>query len=630
MGDRSEVGLTKPTRLSLGLALLAWLVLALALPLAALTLNAFKLAGFPLGFWVAAQGSLIGLAALALVATRRTTDGNEAAVSAAQISTEAIGGAAFVGFAGVIAANGFDGLAFPLGIAAGLALLAILIAPRLDTYQTSSVGSYFAARFGSVWPKRLVITITAIGSVLLIAANLRAGGRAVQGLLATSFPVGIVATGVGMFALSILARLTGSGVMRWRSRIVFGLMLIAFVAPLVWLTLHQGRMPIPHIAYGAAIFDVAASEQKLLSSRLADFKSLKPLAAPFLSLSMWNFAGIVLSIALGLAALPWFTPRDAVNGQTAQPAARSVANATALSVVFLAGIAAIAVLLRAAVADLIGTGVKTAELPDAVLQSLRLSWVNVCDSYSDRANIPEICAKLSGQKGLVRLQDLAFDSDSYLFSASLIAGVPGLVWKALLAGGLLAALISGAAILGAAVGRADPEGRSPNLTRYTLVGLIFAGSTAVATLAPADIPTLFSEGLLLIASGIFPALVLGLFWARMGSPGAVAAMLSGFTVAGLYLVGVRLFPVAMFEWTGAVSNAAPSAVRKLAALKAVFDAATEESAQDAAWAALARHAQTVSNWWGLKPAAFVLIAAPLSFAAGVVATLLTARSAPGR
>lgn len=637
MADPFQVGLKTPGRsagIAFGIALVAWLVLALALPLAALTLNAFKLGSFPLGFWVAAQGSLLGLAALALVATRRKAEDQVggASPSAAQISIAAIGGAAFVGFAGAIAAYGFDGLAFPLGVAAGLALLAILIAPRLASAQSNSVAGYFGSRFGGVWPRRLAAIIMAVGSILLLAANLRAGGLAVQGLLATSLAAGIIVTGLAVFARFVLAQRAGSNLRRWLSRGAFSLMLIAFLGPLIWLTLHQGRMPIPHIAYGAAIFDIAATEQRLLTSRLADFKSLKPLAAPFLSLSMWNFAGIVLSIAFGLAALPWVLRRDPKVDEAGAPVV--VAHATALTVAFLVGIAAIAVLLRAAIADLIETGVKTTELPLALLQASDLGWVDVCGIHAfSAADVVAACAKLSGQKGVLRLQDLAFNSDGFLFSASWIAGVPAGIWTASLAGGLFAALISGAAILRAGAHQTGVEnpmwrmGPGPLSVQFTAAGLVLAAALGVATYATADIPTLFSEGLLLVASGIFPALVLGLFWKRVGPVGAVAAMLSGFIVAGLYFAGVRLFPVAMFEWTGALSNAAPSAVRKLADLKAVFNAATDDSARDVAAGALFRHAQTISNWWGLRPAAFVLIAAPISFAVGVVATLLTPRSA---
>ena len=297
-------------------------------------------------------------------------------------------------------------------------------------------------------------------------------------------------------------------------------------------------------------------------------------------------------------------------------------------------IAAIAVLLRAAIADLIETGVKTTELPLALLQASDLGWVDVCGIHAfSAADVVAACAKLSGQKGVLRLQDLAFNSDGFLFSASWIAGVPAGIWTASLAGGLFAALISGAAILRAGAHQTGVEnpmwrmGPGPLSVQFTAAGLVLAAALGVATYATADIPTLFSEGLLLVASGIFPALVLGLFWKRVGPVGAVAAMLSGFIVAGLYFAGVRLFPVAMFEWTGALSNAAPSAVRKLADLKAVFNAATDDSARDVAAGALFRHAQTISNWWGLRPAAFVLIAAPISFAVGVVATLLTPRSA---
>ena len=60
-------GASRPSgRLTLA-SLVAWLILALALPLSALTLDFVHIGGFPLGFWIAAQGALIGLAMLAVV-----------------------------------------------------------------------------------------------------------------------------------------------------------------------------------------------------------------------------------------------------------------------------------------------------------------------------------------------------------------------------------------------------------------------------------------------------------------------------------------------------------------------------------------------------------------------------------
>jgi predicted methyltransferase len=83
--------------------------------------------------------------------------------------------------------------------------------------------------------------------------------------------------------------------------------------------------------------------------------------------------------------------------------------------------------------------------------------------------------------------------------------------------------------------------------------------------------------------------------------------------------------------TGHLSTAAPSAVRKLADLSAAVDAAADPAARSMAQRALYRHALTVANWWGLKPAASVLFALPVGVVAGIAVTLMTGRfSEPGK
>ena len=53
-----------------------------------------------------------------------------------------------LGFTGYIAAMGYDGLALPLGMVAGVALLAILVAPRFVLYPVQSISGFFAVRYG--------------------------------------------------------------------------------------------------------------------------------------------------------------------------------------------------------------------------------------------------------------------------------------------------------------------------------------------------------------------------------------------------------------------------------------------------------------------------------------------------
>jgi len=53
------------------LALLAWAFFVLALPWAAQSLNVVEVLAFPLGFFMVAQGSLIALLLVAVLAARR-------------------------------------------------------------------------------------------------------------------------------------------------------------------------------------------------------------------------------------------------------------------------------------------------------------------------------------------------------------------------------------------------------------------------------------------------------------------------------------------------------------------------------------------------------------------------------
>ena len=180
---------------------------------------------------------------------------------------------------------------------------------------------------------------------------------------------------------------------------------------------------------------------------------------------------------------------------------------------------------------------------------------------------------------------------------------------------------------------ADAEGRRKgsvdaaalDFRSVALAVLLMLTALVVAMLGTVQIPNLVSESLALIASGLFPSIILGLFWRRMTANGAVAAMVTGFTVTGLYIAGVRCFPVVMFDLTGAMSDAAPGAVKRFADLKAALAAATGDDMRSSAKAALAGHAAGIVNWWGLKPAAIVLIGVPAGFLAGAIASLVTAQ-----
>ena len=197
----------------------------------------------------------------------------------------------------------------------------------------------------------------------------------------------------------------------------------------------------------------------------------------------------------------------------------------------------------------------------------------------------------------------------------------------------LAALVTGHAIVAGFLA-ADAEARRAGSVDAAALDvrsviqavLLLLAALIVAMIGTAEIPELVSEALALIASGLFPPLILGLFWRRMTAAGAVASMIVGFAVTGLYIAGTRYFPAAMYDWTGALSDAAPGAVRKFADLKAAVAAATSDDVRAAAQAALTHHAGGLANWWGLKPAAGALMGIPAGFLAGAAASMLSRRT----
>jgi putative solute:sodium symporter small subunit len=628
-------GANRPSRRLTLVSLLGWALIALAIPLLALTLNAFQVAGFPLGFWFTAQGALVALAGLALLFARRVraAKSGEGLLGSAVFAGEAIGSAGFIGYAGLIALVGFDALSYPLGVAAGLALMAILIAPRFALYPVATTGGFFTARFGGLWPRRLMLTILLVATLMLLAADIRGAGLAIQALTGVDRPASFAIVAV-VLSVSWLGLELAGGRRRWG--LVFAALLAAFSLVLIVIALTQKRLPLPYWSYGVALREVADLEIGLMTKKLADVRAIKPMTSAFLQYSMWNFTGIVLAVALGLAALPQLLGRHVSQAAGAPAAAsRRVALALTLVAVFLCGLAPYAVFARVSLAELVQPGLAVADLPRAVTQVSAQGWLEVCGAQSgSSAEIAAACAKAPGHKGLLRLQDLNFEPDAYVFAVSAVSGVPILLRVALAAAALLAALVAGHALVSgylsadAEARRTGPAPRQRLDARSVALGiLLLLGAVLVAAGSPSGIAALAGDGLALLAASVFPALLMGLVWRRYGAAGAIATLVTGFVAAAVYIFGLRLVPGLVFELTGDLSTAPPSAVAKFASLKAVAAAATEPAARLKAEAALHAQAATIANWWGLKTPAAVLFALPMAVAAGLVVTLLTPRSA---
>lgn len=632
MGRQGDItGASRPSRRLVLASVALWLIVAVALPLSALQLNFFRPGGMPLGFWVTAQGAIVALVALAFgFAWRAGGDASgERIWPSLAFASEALGAAAILGFTGTIAAIGYDGLALPLGLVAGMALLAILVAPRFALYPARSISGFFAIRYGSGLARRLALLITAAATVLILAANLKAGAYALQSLVRIDLPDAVTWVGLAVAAIWLLGSLL---TLRTVAGAGFIVVLAGLLITLAAIAARARGWTIPHLTLGAALENHLSLNMTLVVNRLADVDSLTPMTSPFLQLSMRNFAGLMLSVAFGIVAAPYLLGRHVSQAVVAPGAAvQRTTWALAAVAIAVASLPPLAVYSRVAFEKVIAKGIENAAIPQTIADASELGWTKVCGENSSLpAHLAAACAKAPEQRGFLRLQDFNFSTDGFVVAAPLIAGLERWLQYPLLFAILLAALLAGKALV-AGLGGADTEIRMRALPKpialdfrsASLGAGVLVLATVVANFETIGSSLLLAEGLGLLAAGLFVPLILGLHWRHMNSAGAVAAILVGAVIAGAYLLGAHIWPVEFVHLFGTYSDAGEEAFARFTELNAVFAAASDPQAQAAAWAALRHHAATMANIGGLKPAAIVLVAVPAALVVAIVVSLLS-------
>jgi len=551
------------------------------------------------------------------------------------IAADSVSAPFFLGLASAVFLWGYDGLAFVLGLGAGYLLLQLLIAPVLPQAGARSLTDYFAVRFGGKVPRVLAAVVVIVSMGVLLIAEVQAAGLVAARLLGLELASAIAVAAAALLLCFVLRRRTPAP---WLRGALYALMLLAFLAPAVALSFEYYGLPVPQMAYANALWQVQGLEETLLERDLADPAVLKPMLISFLSLSPLNFLGIVLGLALGTASLPNLLSRHFMTGRV-RAARWSAVWALLFAVLFLSAVPALAAYAKLALLTLIAEGIELANLPAWIFTYGKLGLVEICgQAASDAAAVKNACAALPDASSALRLQDLRLDPDMITLAMPEITGLGPILLGSLGAAALAAALVTAdgplLAIIAAfglgARGASEPS-PAPSAAARLAPYLVAAAAVLAATLAAAARPGGFlvvaTWALTLVASGLFPALVAGLWWRRANAYGAAAGVFAGFAVALLYLVGTRYFAVGFFETFEALSSAGPTARETFGELKQAWLAAAPGPGKEAAWMALDAHAQAIANWWGVKRLAAAVLALPVGIVAVVAVSLVTPRPA---
>lgn len=533
--------------------------------------------------------------------------------------------ASFVGMAGTLFLLGYDGLSFVLGWTGGYVLVAILIAPFLRKFGAYTVPDFFAERFGGNLARFLAVIVLVCCSFTYVTSQIYGTGIIASRFLGMDFKVAVY---VGLVGILLCSMLGGMKAVTWTQVAQYIVLIIAYLTPVVILSYQKYGLPIPQLTYGQAIQDIAALEQGMIQKGLATVQTLKPHTMPFQTYDPLNFFALILCLMVGTASLPHILMRYFTT-----PSVRDARKSVAWSLFFIFLLyftaPAYAAFSKLEVYSTV-IGRPLDEVRPWLLTYGQLGLVKVCGVNAISIDaIKAACAAIPGHGGLIRLADLSINTDVIVLSTPEIAGMPYVIAGLVAAGGLAAALSTADGLLLAIANALSHDiyyktlaPRSSVAARLIvariLLFLVAVAAAYTASTRPADILSMVAWAFSLAAAGIFPALVLGIWWKRANSTGAVVGMIVGFGMCLYYLVGTRYYAPSFYETWSWLSNATPAKVAEFAKLKA---ACAGDAAQCAAFD---RHAQGMANWWGVRNISAGLFGLPLGFLTIIVVSLMTA------
>jgi cation/acetate symporter len=628
-------------------------------------------------------GLIFLLATVALYAgigiMSRTTDAAEYYVAGRRVpaiyngmatGADWMSAASFIGMAGTLYLTGYGGLAFIMGWTGGYCLVALFLAPYLRKFGQFTIPDFLGARYGGNLARLIGILAAILCSFTYVVAQIYGVGLITSRLSGLAFEIGIF---VGLGGILVCSFLGGMRAVTWTQVAQYIILIIAYMIPVVWLSVKQTGVPIPQAIYGSQLEKVTAKERELRADpkelevieifkqraaaadaklkdvpaamaadkaaaeqKLADLKTknaplaeiqaaekalaalpateadarkayaaaksanearARPLAGmpnhaqiyagdpngdeaakKAFDTSRRNFLALVFCLMVGTAALPHILMRYYTT-----PSVKEARESVFWSLFFIFLLyftaPALAVLVKYEVMTVL-VGTPFDRLPEWIAAWNRVdpSLLSVQDINGD---------------GIFQLGEMRIGGDIIVLATPAIGGLPYVISGMVAAGGLAAALSTADGLL-LTIANAlshdlyykmiDPNAPTSRRVMISKMLLLVVAILAamVAAQKPADILFLVSAAFSFAAAAFFPALVLGIFWKRASSMGAVLGMIAGLGTTFYYMATTQ-------PW-----------------MRSIFGVTSP-----------------VELWWGIQPISAGLFGVPVGFAVIILVSLVT-------
>jgi len=166
--------------------------------------------------------------------------------------------ASFIGMAGTLYLTGYGGLAFIMGWTGGYCLVALFLAPYLRKFGQFTIPDFLGARYEGNLPRTIGILAAILCSFVYVVAQIYGVGLITTRLTGVQFELGIF---LGLAGILVCSFLGGMRAVTWTQVAQYIILIVAYLIPVVWLSVKQTSVPIPQAIYGSQLEKVSEKEK---------------------------------------------------------------------------------------------------------------------------------------------------------------------------------------------------------------------------------------------------------------------------------------------------------------------------------------------------------------------------------
>ncbi|MBW8200300.1 sodium:solute symporter family protein [Flagellimonas abyssi] len=489
--------------------------------------------------------------------------------------------ASFISMAGIISFAGYDGAVYLMGWTGGYVLLALLLAPYLRKFGKFTVPDFIGERYYSKTARVVAVICALIVSFTYVAGQMRGVGIVFSRYLEVDINTGVV---IGMVIVLFYAVLGGMKGITYTQVAQYCVLIFAFMVPAIFISIQMTGNPVPQLGFGDTLSD--GSGTYLLDKLDGLSEELGFAAYTDGSKSTVDVFAITLALMVGTAGLPHVIVRF-FTVKRVRDARKSAGLALLFIAILYTTAPAVAVFARTNLIETV-SGKEYDQMPEWFSRWEKTGLI----AHEDKNGDGKIQYVASPE-----VNELTVDRDIMVLANPEIADLPAWVIGLIAAGGLAAALSTAAGLL-LVISSSVSHDLIKNVLKPDLsekaelwaarlsaaVAVVVAGYFGINP--PGFVAAVVALAFGLAAASFFPAIILGIFYKKMNSKGAVSGMIVGLCLMLFYMLKFKF---------------------------GIFDGGQEAVAG------------LQENWWfGVSPEGFGSIAMIVNFVVAIIVNTFTA------